>query len=65
MTCKTPNCNNPIEEPHTEFGEPSEYCISCNDIWIERLNKRREWNTYHDEPCPESELPSRPGESNN
>lgn len=34
-----------------------DFCDWCSDIEIERSRKRREWNEYHDEPCPECELP--------
>jgi hypothetical protein len=32
-------------------------CVFCEEIEIERSEARREWNAYHDEPCPEIELP--------
>jgi hypothetical protein len=35
-------------------------CDDCAEILIERSNKTREWGEYHDEPCPEIELPPMP-----
>lgn len=41
---------------HWGDGEYSIQCYRCNDREIERSNKIREWNEYHDEPIPKSEL---------
>lgn len=37
-------------------GWPSDICNGCAEIGAERYRQRREWNDYHDEPCPEIEL---------
>jgi len=37
-----------------------QYCERCEEIFVERSIKRTEWQTYHDEPCPEIELPQFP-----
>lgn len=43
------------------YHEPGNYCERCNDIMVERAQKRREWDYYHpNEACPEIELPALP-----
>ena len=37
--------------------EPVELCHDCVEISEERRKAREEWEHYHDEPCPEIELP--------
>lgn len=34
----------------------SAQCRQCNDRDIERNENRREWEYFHDEPCPEIEI---------
>lgn len=34
-------------------------CVDCLEIEIERSRQRKEWNMFHDEPCPENELTPR------
>ena len=50
-----PQCGNPVYE------DDSDYCELCEEIAIERSQKRAEWDHFHDgEPCPEIELQSLP-----
>lgn len=37
--------------------ETVDLCHDCVEISEERRKAREEWNEYHDEPCPEIELP--------
>lgn len=45
-----------VNEVERIDGWESAQCASCNDRDIRRNNKRREWEEFHDEPCPENEL---------
>ncbi len=49
MTCKT-------REVECIGGWESSQCRRCNDQDIQRNENRREWDYFHDEPCPEIEL---------
>jgi hypothetical protein len=44
---------------HGGFYNPCEddYCVNCIETFEERSRLKREWREYHDEPCPEIELP--------
>lgn len=48
-------CGDGVGFDHWEWG--FDFCPSCSEIEEERSRKRREWAEYHDEPCPEIELP--------
>ena len=52
VQCKT---NNYGFEHHED-----DLCIRCLDIAEARIEKRLEWEAFHDGPCPSSELPQFP-----
>ena len=52
---KCKHCGDGVGFDHWEWGY--DFCPNCSEIEEERSRKRREWNEYHDEPCPEIELP--------
>jgi hypothetical protein len=43
--------------------DPIDLCHDCVEHAEDRRKARQEWEYYHDEPCPEIELPQ-PGPSN-
>lgn len=49
-----------VDEDGFEYDDREDHCDHCLDVMAERSQKRREWEHYHDEPCPEIELPSIP-----
>lgn len=53
---------NLVQEPwEDEDGfvthDPIDLCESCVEHDHDRSRARREWSHFHDEPCPEIELP--------
>ena len=40
--------------------EPIPLCHDCVEHGAERSRAREEWSHYHDEPCPDIELPQPP-----
>ena len=52
MTC--PTCKKD-DAQYAHYDDP--VCADCVEVGIDRHQKRQEWRTYHEEPCPESELP--------
>ncbi len=48
-------CGDGVGYEHWDVG--LDFCPRCIEIEEERYRKRREWGEYHDEPCPEVELP--------
>lgn len=48
------------DEDGVKYTDWLDLCRDCEEIAIERSIARRDWNGYHDEPCPEIELPQFP-----
>lgn len=46
-----------IDEDGFRSDELVDLCHGCVEHSEERRKAREEWNVYHDEPCPEIELP--------
>lgn len=55
MTVKCQHCGRTDDLIWVDGG-PGDICNGCVEIAIERVQQRREWNAYHDEPCPEIEM---------
>ena len=56
MTNKCQHCGRTDDLICGDDGWPEDICNGCVEIAGERAMQRREWNAYHDEPCPEIEL---------
>jgi hypothetical protein len=58
--CQT--MTNLVHEPYEDedgfvSDEPINLCHDCVEHDGDRHRARQEWNAFHDEPCPEIELP--------
>lgn len=55
-TFRCEHCGDSLYWDELDYG----VCSVCSEVMYDRSQKRAEWNHYHDDPCPEEELPPMP-----